>query len=170
VTLKDRLRARGRPQVTYPILTATLPQVQAAGAELAEARDALARAQQAPAGHLLVERYEQAVAAAGAALTACYEHVTITALPPEDMEALIGEHPPTPAQAEDGATWDPVTFVPALLAASVSFGPDEPPWTSEEWAQETTATGALSLGEVTGLFQAALDVNSRSPDPRTGKG
>lgn len=169
MTFKDRLRGRGRPQVTYPILTATLAEAQAANADLAEAREALARAQSAPDGHLLVERYEQAVATARAVVAACYEHVTITALPPADMEALIGDHPPTAAQAEDRATWNPVTFVPALLAACVSFGPDEPAWPVEDWAEETTS-GTLSLGEVNGLFQAALDVNSRSPDPQTGKG
>ena len=32
------------------------------------------------------------------------------------------------------------------------------------------STHSLSLGELNGLFEAALAVNSRSPDPLTGKG
>lgn len=168
MSFRDRLRERGRPQVTHPILIATRDQLAAAEQQLVDAAAGLTAAQSGGDLHV-VEHYQQAVTAARAVVAACYEHPTITALPPADMEAMIGEHPPTAAQAEDGATWNPVTFAPALLAACVSFGPDEPGWSAQEWAEETRH-GTLSLGELNSLFQAALDVNSRSPDPLTGKG
>lgn len=164
--LRERLRERGLPQTTHPLLVAQLSVLAAAQAELEEAVRALALARTAPQGHLLVERYEAERDTARTRVEGCYEDVRVRALPPADLEVLIGEHPPTPEQEAKGHAWNPDSFVPALLAACVE---SDEVWTEADWA-EMTSKGVLALGEVNALFEAAQVVNGRSPDLRLGKG
>lgn len=105
------------------------------------------------------------VAAAEGALGACYEPVTLVALHPTQLETLIGKHPPTDEQrAKNGSLFNPETFVPALLAASI-----ESDMTEDDWAEYTT-TGAMTTGEVNALFNAAWELNYRVPDVNIKKG
>jgi len=159
VSLRDKLDARGLPETTHPIRTGRVADVKAARERLDEA----IRLRDKALG--IDERLEQEVRDARAALDALYEDVVVRALPPVDYEALVAEHPATDEQADDGLLWNPDTFVPALLAACVDL-----PWSAEEWVELCTA-GPLALGEITALFEAAVQINSRAPDLRLlGKG
>lgn len=100
--------------------------------------------------------------AAQRAVDACYEQLTITALPPVDMEALLEAHPPV--DREHKTMFNPVTFVPALLAACVDSDVTE-----EDWAEYTTK-GPMTPGEVNELFRVVWDLNYRAPDPAVPKG
>lgn len=145
MSLRDRLAARQRPTVTF------LLRIDEDGAALAEL--AAAQAVGAP----------ERVAAAEAAVEACYERLTINALPPADLEALVEAHPPSEAE-RDKKIFNMPTFLPALLAACVDSD-----ITEDEWATLTTK-GPLTQGETTALFQAAWEINYRSPDPGLPKG
>jgi hypothetical protein len=158
IDLVGRLRERGLPSTTHPVQAVTALTVQAARSVL---DDAIRRRDKSS---VLDEVLELAVADAAAVLDACYEDVPVRAIPPVQYEALMGLHPPTEAQAEDGFRWNPDTFVPALLAACVDMGLDE-----AEWAEMCTV-GPLALGEAAELFETAVRINGRSPDVRTGKG
>lgn len=137
----DRLASR--PPVTAPY-------------QLRVADDRAARAELATAR---AEGDETRIAAALAAVEACYEEVTITALAPEVMEALQGQHPPTEEQRDRNALYNSVTFPPALIAACVDTDDTE-----QEW-DEYTKKGPLTLGEALDLFYACWDINHRTPDP-----
>lgn len=105
------------------------------------------------------------VKAATTAVEACYEPVVLTALHPARMETLLGKHPPTEEQREKTKTvFNPDTFVPALLAASI-----ESDMTEDDWAEYTT-TGAMTAGEVADLFSKAWELNYRVPDVDLKKG
>lgn len=159
MSLRDKLATRGLPETTHPIRTGRVADVKAARERLDEA----IRLRDKALG--IDERLEQEVRDARAALDALYEDVVVRALPPAQFEALVAEHPPTDEQADEGLTWDPATFVPALLAACVDL-----PWSAEEWAELCTA-GPLALGEITALFETAVQINGRAPDLRLlGKG
>ena len=155
--LLGRLRERGLPSTTHPVQAVTAVKVQAARAALDEAL------RRRDASSVLDEVLEQAVAYAAADLDDCYEDVPVRAIPPAQYEALLGLHPPTEAQAEEGFRWNPDSFVPALLAQCVDMGLSE-----VEWA-EMCSVGPLALGESAELFEAAIRINGRSPDVRTGK-
>lgn len=140
--LKDRLAARRRPTAPYSL---RIEDDSTARAELAAASSA---------------GDEGRVVAAQGAVEACYEQVTLTALPPVDLEALIAAHPPP---AGVGKIFNPRTFVPALLAASV--GSDV---TEDDWSEYYTS-GAMTTGEVSDLFEAVWQLNYRVPDPSVPK-
>jgi hypothetical protein len=108
------------------------------------------------------------VATAEAALDECYVLLTVRALPPSEMEALLSEHPATDGK---GLPFNQNSFMPALLARCVFDDEDsaEPAMTAIEWAEEI-AKGSSSMGEVGALFQACWQVNDRSPDARIPKG
>lgn len=88
--------------------------------------------------------------------------VHLTALPPDQWEALVAEHPPLSEDLARGAQWDTATFRPALLAASVP--PPSPDW--DVMAKE----GHITAGEYDALFDAALALNLRGLQPAVGKG
>jgi hypothetical protein len=142
--LRDRLRERSRPSAVFVL---RVEDDTAARAELATA---------------LAEDGD--VTAAQAAVDSCHERLTITALPPADMEALIAAHPPTAEQETTNSAWNPVTFIPALFAASIGGDVSE-----EDWAEYTTK-GPMTSGEVRALVDVCLDVNYRAPNPSPGKG
>lgn len=72
---------------------------------------------------------------------------------------LIAKHPPTPKQRKDGATYNPDTFAPALVAASMTepqmdLEDAQALWESEDW----------SRGELTELFLASVQINQAGLD------
>jgi hypothetical protein len=92
--------------------------------------------------------------------------VKLKAIGSSAYDDLLGKYPPTPKQKKDGATYNPDTFAPALVAACLT----EPRmdledvqniWTSDEW----------SRGELTELFIAAVQINQAGLDiPFTDNG
>lgn len=152
--LKDRLAARTRPSTSYSL---RIDSDDAARAELIAAQ---------------AVGDEKRAAKARKAIAACYEQITIVALPPGpkpnpqpddpmDLETLRAAHPPTDEQRAKNkdVLFNPQTFVPALLAACV-----ESDVTEAEWAEYVTS-GAMSTGEVSALFNLAWEINYRVPDP-----
>lgn len=145
MSLKARLGSRKRPTDVYAL---RIDDDTAARRELAAAMDA--------------DADPSRVEAARAAVDACYEQVTITALAPVDMEDLLEAHPPV--DPERKTMFNPVTFVPALLAACV-----ESDVTKEDWAEYTTK-GPMTTGEANELFRVVWELNYRTPDPSVPKG
>lgn len=85
--------------------------------------------------------------------------VTLRAIGSKTYDVLVGMHPPTVEQKKEGATYNPDSFGPSLIAAcavSPQMTPNEAKdlWESEEW----------SRGEVMELFVAAVEVCSRGLD------
>lgn len=113
------------------------------------------------------------IEAAEARVRDCYTQLTLRALPPAELEALLAEHKATDADRDrdPGAVWNRDTFVPALLAVAVYDDPDAtaPALTVDQWAMEITK-GSASLGEVAALFDACWAVNDRTPDADIPKG
>lgn len=95
------------------------------------------------------------------------ELITLRALPADEFEVLLDEHPPTEAQREKGAAWNEATFLPALLAASEVPLDDEEPLDWEDWAQ--LLGGRLAFGENRQLVDTALALNDRAPGADLGK-
>ncbi|WP_406722901.1 hypothetical protein OG968_24200 [Streptomyces althioticus] len=116
----DRLRRRPRPQNRLRICDdAELRQ------RYEEAEQAARRAHfvaEANPGEELAERQAADADAkrdqALAVLDAASEFLTFRALPRPVLEELIGEHPPTEQQAEEGAIFNADTFPAALVAAA----------------------------------------------------
>ena len=152
---RERLLARRRPSTVYQLAvdddTAAVAAVAAAKDELGTARfrsdDSAAQA---------VTDAEERLAAARAAVEACYEPVTLTALPPAEFEALIAK-PEYAARDGKDERWNVDTFPRACFLACVDTGD----LTAEEWAE--FADGSLSQGEREALFLAAVSVNARWP-------
>jgi hypothetical protein len=97
------------------------------------------------------------------------ERIELRAIPADVWEALVAAHPPTGEQAEQGADWNVATFRPALLALTVVTPEGEEPLTEADWAQ-LASSGAMSIGELTLLFNVAVALNDRSPLASVGKG
>lgn len=136
--LKDRLAARKRPSTTYSLRIDSDD----------IAREELAAAQ--AAGD------ETRIAQAWTAVEACYEQLTITALPPAQLEELLATHPPLEGDRSK-KIFNSATFIPALLAVCVDSD-----ITEEDWVEYTT-TGAMTAGEVGEVFNAAWEINYRVP-------
>jgi hypothetical protein len=168
--LRDELRGRGLPQATFSIRRVPSEELAAAEAELDAA---IGELRDAEAARRVSSALRQQVEDAAARLDACFRELTIRALPPADLEALVNAHPATEAQRDKvpDAAWNRDTFAPALLAVCVfdEPGATEPALTESEWVQETTK-GSMSLGEIGALFEACWRVNDRSPDVRLPKG
>lgn len=158
--LKERLRARARPQATFALRMADTSD---ATRELEEATREwrMAQLRDADGSHRKeIAAAQKKVTAAEKTLAGCYEQLTLTALAPAEMETLIAAHP-----AQDGdSPWNEATFRPAVLAACV-----EGDMGIEDWA-EFLANGPVSLGEARALWAAVMAVNDRSPDIAIPKG
>lgn len=170
--LRDQLRARTRPTLDYE-----LPVGDVAGANLvlAQAQRAFAEARRAlgavdaaddPDGVTAAEKQAAVaeartqVAEAEEALAACYAHIRLTAMPPDDYEALVALHPPRPDSQD--TEWDGTTFPKAcFLACATDLTP-------EEW--EPFLTGNLSFAERDDLFYLAQAVNVRLVNKALPKG
>lgn len=168
--LRETLKQRGLPLTTFPFRAVPSDELAAAEAALDEATRDLRRAETTKAVTTALRRR---VDDAAEQVQACFQVLTVRAMPPADLEALIAAHPATDAQRDKDpdAVWNRDTFVPALLAACVFDDPagDEPALTEAEWAIAVTK-GASSLGEVAALFNACWQVNDRAPDVRLPKG
>jgi len=152
---RERLLARKRPSAPYQL--AVVDDTDAV-AELAAAKEALDTA-----GYRTDEGAEQAVAdaearleKARAAVEACYEPVTLTAMLPEDFEALVAK-PEHAAREGKDERWNATTFPRAAFLACVSTED----LSTEEWA--TFAAENLAQGERESLFLAAIALNARWP-------
>jgi hypothetical protein len=163
--LRDRLRERQAPSATVALRIDASPASfeRDHQLELVEARikDAEKRRDSEAVAALSAELEE-----AQAAVDACYEYLTVKAIPASEMEALIGAHPATREQLEvdPRVTFNRLTFFPALLAACV-----ESTETEEDWAQ-IIQSGELVLGEINTLVNVAMELNDRSPSVTLGKG
>ncbi len=152
--LFDRLAAKPRPSLPYPVRVE----------DTTAAQQAVSDAQ----GELLMslggEREEaarQRLADARAALGGCFQVITLTALPPEDFEALVDKH--EPREGTDDEAWNADTFPRAAFYACVPPGRDEAWWA--DWLRRT-----CSDGEQTDMFNAAVAINVRSVSPTLPKG
>jgi hypothetical protein len=150
---RERLLARKRPTFIYQLPveddTAALAELEAAkvARELADVLDDQEAA---------VKEADRRLARARKAVDACYEPVTLTALPPVEYERLAAEHP-----ARDGKdeAWNAETFPRALFLACAPAGDDE--LTEAEWAE--LLDNGLSSGERASLLTAAITLNARWP-------
>jgi multidrug efflux pump subunit AcrA (membrane-fusion protein) len=173
---RGRLLSRPRPSVGYPVQvvdreTLTAAQADLAAAQAEQRQVVLAAKPKTSAARRLADKR---LAAAQAAADACYEVITLTALPTSGeitAETLAAAHPPTDEQmaaarknrdeaARRGEplppwpSWNEDTFRPALLAACSDNGMSE-----EDW--RVFLAERMSAGEVRGLWLACLAVNER---------
>lgn len=100
---------------------------------------------------------EVRLVAARTVVEACYEPVTLTALPPADFEALVAlpEHAPRPGEDEK---WNAETFPRACFLACVE---DDGDMTAQDWDAFTAEN--ISQGERESLFLSAIGLNARWP-------
>lgn len=169
---RDRLLARPRPSLAYPLLV-DQDAVDAARRDLGQAHADARQAMLAKnTDDAEVQAAQRRITDAEQAVHACYETVVLRALPPGDVERLRADHPPTEQQmaaakaereraAKRGEEpplwpeWNEDTFRPALLAACT---PDSG-MGADDWA--TFLQGHVSDGEARGLWLACLAVNAR---------
>lgn len=152
---RERLLARQRPSTVYQL---AVEDDAAAVAELNAAKDALdtARFRSDDGAEQAVTDAEERLAAARSAVEACYEPVTLTAMPPAEFEALVAKPEYAPREGRD-ERWNAETFPRACFLACV----DTSDLTAAEW--ESFVDGSLSQGERTALFLAAVGINARWP-------
>lgn len=89
---------------------------------------------------------------------------TVSAIPADDWEDLVAEHPPTADQAKKGWGWNTSTFRPAVLAVALS------PTLSEHQWHAVSQSGQIGLGEVDLLFSEVVNLSNRTPRVAVGKG
>ena len=171
-SLRERLRARERPSLDYELPVGDVIGAQRAleaaeeahrqalrhAARIATAENA-SDAEQAEA-QAAVEAAREALAQAEADLAACYEHIKLTAMPPDEYEALKALHPPRPDTDDteyNGATFPRECF----LACATELTP-------EEW--EPILAENLTYAEREDLFLLAVAVNTRLVNPALPKG
>lgn len=149
-SLRARLAERARPHLVYPLPVDDLAEAQQhLGAAQREWRQVVLRGDDPTAAQAELDE-------AQAELDGCYAQIRLTALRPEDYEALIAAHPPTAEQAtrKPPEIWNPDTFRPALLAACADGD-----MTADDWAEFLAER--CSQGERQGLYVAALAVNEQ---------
>lgn len=152
---RERLLARKRPSAVYQL--AVVDDADAA-AELAAAKEALDVARfrdDADAGRAVVDA-DKRLDKARKAVQACYEPVTLRALPPVEFEALIAKPENQPRDGKD-ERWNEDVFPLACFLATVEAGD----LSVEEWSDFVTTS--LSQGEATALYAVAIGVNARWP-------
>jgi hypothetical protein len=166
--LRETLASRGLPVAEYPMRAVPSRELAEAEAELSLARADLATAERS---RTVSTAQRRRVEEAEAAHRACFSWLTLRALPPAEMEALVGQHAPNAEDETRKLPFHQATLLPALLAMCVYDGPDEPEpaLTEAEWAAQV-AKGSGSLGEIGGLFAAVWQVNDRTPDGSIPKG
>lgn len=154
MSLRERLLGRPRPMATYPL---RIDDDTEARKSVEQARTLLRilQMQGETAEETAVRKATKDLAKAEAALAACYEKVTLRAMPPEDFEALIGEH--KPREGSEDQVWNLDTFPRACLLACVDSD-----LTEAEWQQ--VMKEVLSQAELGELANAAIRVNVRVPD------
>jgi hypothetical protein len=157
---RERLLGRPRPSLPYPILVVdpTAARAELQQVERRVRQDMLRHGEGSDA-------YQAAaadLAAAQAAVDACYERVVLTAMEPAAYEQLKADHPPTAEQqaaakaaGELPLDCDTASFVPAVLAAS-----GEPQMPAEDWTE--LLERRMSDGERQELRVVVLGLNERS--------
>jgi hypothetical protein len=160
MSLRERLLNRPRPSGSCPV---RVDDDTEARKEVEQARMLLsiAELQGEAADQAAVRKARARLKKAEQALKACYEFVTVRALPPDDFEALVDAHKPR-AETDD-RLWNGATFPKACLLACV-----ESDLTGEDW--EHVWTTVLSNAERVELSNAAIRVNVRVPDSSLPKG
>lgn len=153
-----RLEGRPLPTDTYWV---RVDDTTEAGRALAEAREVLQLHLLTDSDAKTLAEARQGVVAAEEALKACYEPITVTALLPDDFEALVDKHAPRPDTDDD--VWNGKTFPRAVFLACA---PTE--WNTAQWEEWLKAT--LSAAEREALFMVAVTVNARVLDPTVPKG
>lgn len=154
MALRDRLQGKTRP--TLPHLIRVDDTTDAVTAANAAQNDLLAAL-----GTEREQAARDAVQAAQDALTACFEPITLTAMRPEDFEALIAAHPPREGHPVDQA-WNVDTLPRATFFACAPAD-----MTEQEWADWLTTT--CSHAEQVELFNSAVAVNVRTISPTLPK-
>lgn len=155
--LRERLLARERPSVTYPLRVASTSETAEAEAALAAAKRTLnIRESAGTPDRAALAKAKKAVEKAQAARDACYADVVLRALPAREFEALQDAYPEPEDGADDKArrAADEIYFR-ALFLASVDSDLSE-----EEWDQVIAEN--LSTGERNELYQLALGINGRT--------
>jgi hypothetical protein len=85
--------------------------------------------------------------------------VSLVAISADEYDEMLAEHPPTKAQKEEGNTYNPETFPPALIAAVMA----EPKITLEQ-AQTIWKGKTWSRGELRDLFMNCVNLCNRGLD------
>ena len=80
--------------------------------------------------------------------------IKIQALPSEQYDDLITQHPPTQKDKKEGAQWNPETFAPALMQRcfiepALDLDAARKLWKAETW----------SSGELIDLFNSCVRIN-----------
>jgi hypothetical protein len=158
----SRLLNRKRPTVVH-YLRGVEPDVERAAKEAAEAareRLSIASMRIDEQATEWVNTAQAELDRANAALAACYEPVTIQALPPDEFEALVAQHPKREGKDE---AFNLETLVLPLFLLCVQGELTAKQWTNEIIPQ-------LSNGERRALELKAFDVNARYSDGLIPKG
>ena len=153
---RERLLARKRPTVDYQL---AVEDEADAVAELNAAKEALdqARFRDDDGAEQAIADAEARLDAARAAVDACYEPATLTALSPADFEAMIARPEYAPRDGKE-EKWNGDTFPAAIFLACVDTSGD---MSAEDWA--TLVTENVSAGERESLYLVAIGVNARWP-------
>jgi hypothetical protein len=85
--------------------------------------------------------------------------VRVRAIGQRSYDSLLSEHPPTKKQKENGDSYNVETFCPALISQSLAV-----PTVSYEEALELWTSELWSRGELSELFFACVEVNSKGLD------
>lgn len=85
--------------------------------------------------------------------------LTFTSIGSKAYDKLVAKHPPTAEQRLEGSTYNPDTFIPALISVcmtdpEMSDAQAKQLWTSESW----------SRGDLMAIFGAAMGVNNQGVD------
>lgn len=159
--LRDRLRARQRPTTTYPLRVADTSEAERELRESQVAYRRIARhgGEDDPAVRTAKERLD----AAQAAFDACFEMITLVALAPADLEALLAAHPP---KGDGDGLFNPDTYPRELFLACVEGHNGD--MTREDW--EHVLDESCSYGERQELYVLVQALNTRGPSSAIPKG
>lgn len=166
MSARDRLLGRSIPPTLVTLRAVFTPKSDAAQREVEAASQALLIAEATGAD---LDPAQQRLEAAQAAMARFVEVLQATVLPPDEYDALIGDHPPTDEQRSQGGAWNSDTFPPSLLAACLQQD-GEPVMSADDWRSWAKTPGAVASGELAALFNICVQVNDRSPDVHVGKG
>lgn len=159
-SMRDRLAGRKRPTADCSLL------VDDEGAAAASKELAAARAELPmliiSGDEAAIQAGRDRITAAQAAYEACFETITVPAMPPKAFEDLVDEHPPRKGHPDD-ESWNVDTFPRACFLACAPAD-----LSREEW--EAFLDGQVSEGERIRLYNTAIFANTRVPDPSVPKG
>jgi hypothetical protein len=162
VSLRDRLEAKRARTLAFRLAVDDFADLEPA---LLEVRVEVADLEGEDADAAKLAEAKTRLASAQAAYDACFEWLTLRALPAGEWEKLIALHPPTAEQAakDSDALWDSAGLRDPLIAACVD-GDEDVTWWSAFLAER------CSTGERDALYFACQSVNIRTVDPYVPKG